>query len=109
MRKTPMDTNQIKAQQEKDRIDIGNLPNGSNKPLSWCNEHDCKLGTCFPLHYPESSVTFNNFESCSVEQELTEASIKYEPEIIENIDAQRHLERKEATEKWMELWKHSRK
>lgn len=21
----------------------------------WCNEHDCRPGTCFLLHYPEAS------------------------------------------------------
>lgn len=49
-----MDLDQIQKQQEQDREDLEALPGGSNKPLSWCSEHDCKMGTCFLLHYPSS-------------------------------------------------------
>jgi hypothetical protein len=49
-----MDLDEIEKQQEQDRKELEALPSGSNKPLSWCSEHDCKMGTCFPLHYPNS-------------------------------------------------------
>ena len=49
-----MDSDQIRAQQEIDRKEFADLPPGVNKPLSWCSAHECRLGTCFPLHYPES-------------------------------------------------------
>lgn len=41
-------------QQEKDKKELASLPKGTNKPISWCSEHDCKLPTCFSIHYPSS-------------------------------------------------------
>jgi hypothetical protein len=46
-----MISKEIQAAIDADREQF---PKGINKPLSWCSEHDCKMGTCFPLHYPES-------------------------------------------------------
>lgn len=45
---------EIIHQQLKDREEWNQFPKGVNKPISWCSEHDCRMGTCFPLHYPES-------------------------------------------------------
>lgn len=44
----------IQEQQQKDREEFASLPKSMNKPISWCNEHDCKMTTCFALHNPES-------------------------------------------------------
>ncbi len=99
----------IKKQQEKDREVLASLPSGKNKPLSWCSEHDCQMGTCFSLHYPESSALFNR-------QEYYQTPIIDEdvPKVINSEefkeDVQRAITKQiENTEKWVELWKRSRK
>lgn len=96
-----MKSNQIAEQQEKDRAELAKFRSGQNKPLSWCNHHDCQLGTCFSLHYPESSV------SIPVQDEDV-------PKLIFNEDFKEQVRKEinkqiDATENWVKLWKHSRK
>lgn len=96
-----MRLDQIFEQQEKDRADLANLPNGTLKPISWCNEHDCKLGTCFPLHYPESSIS-TVIQDEDVPKLITSEEFKEDVRkaINKQIDDQ---------ENWIKLWKQSRR
>lgn len=46
---TPALTEEIQLAMEADR---------NHRPhrlaIAWCGEHDCRLPTCFPLHYPQA-------------------------------------------------------
>lgn len=50
-----MDLEKFEIDARQDREELAAMPKGINKPISWCNEHDCKMTTCFKLHYPDSS------------------------------------------------------
>jgi hypothetical protein len=99
----------IKKQQEKDREELAAMPPGKNKPISWCSEHDCQMGTCFALHYPNSSVSFNKQEyhqTPIVDEDVPKVitSEEFKEDVRKAINQQI-----DDQEKWVELWRRSRK
>lgn len=51
---TELITEELQAAIDADRVDRPH-----RLAINWCGLHDCRLGTCFPLHYPEA---FDGFD-----------------------------------------------
>lgn len=104
-----MSSDPIEAQKEKDREELTKFLSGANKPLSWCIEHDCKLGTCFPEHYPESLSSTNTLRY--VDEDVPKVVVSDEfkehvqEKLSEDLDARVWSEEKPKQELWKELWR----
>lgn len=51
---------QFLIQKNADQEERNAIPEGVNKPANWCTKHECKYGTCFPIHNPLSQASIIN-------------------------------------------------